>query len=92
MDTISLETIADVYQQRGADQYGGEAVNQLQHALQCAHLAEQAGSHKELIVAAFLHDLGHLCHDLGENVAERGVDDAHEYRAERLLRDLFPAR
>ena len=55
------------------------------------HLAEQAGSSPELIAAAFLHDVGHLAHDLGEDCAERGVDDAHEHRATRILGDLFNA-
>ena len=40
--------------------YGLEAINQLEHALQCANLAELAGETSETIVACLLHDLGHL--------------------------------
>jgi predicted HD phosphohydrolase len=36
-----------------------------------------------------LHDLGHLLHNLGEDVADRGLDDRHEYRAMPLLQTLF---
>lgn len=38
--------------------YGGEQLDQLQHALQCAALARAAGAGDELIVAALLHDVG----------------------------------
>ena len=85
----SLDDIKSLFLTNGAERYGAEAINQLQHALQCGHLAEQAGSSNELIAAAFLHDVGHLAHDLGEDCAERGVDDAHEHRAIRILDGLF---
>jgi phosphonate degradation associated HDIG domain protein len=87
--TAKLDEFKNLYVERGGEQYGGEAVSQLQHAVQCAQLAEQAGSSPALIAAAFLHDLGHLSHDLGDDCAVRGVDDAHEYRAQRLLDGLF---
>ena len=89
--TAPVNRILDTLRQRGHEQYGTEAVSQLQHALQCATLAEQAGSNPSLVVAALLHDLGHLLHDLGEDAAERGVDDRHEYRAMGLLQRLFGA-
>lgn len=38
--------------------YGGEPVDQQAHALQCAHLARQAGADDELVAAAALHDIG----------------------------------
>lgn len=38
--------------------YGGERVDQRQHALQCAALARAAGADAELTVAALLHDIG----------------------------------
>lgn len=38
--------------------YDGEAVDQLQHALQCAALAREAGYDSEVVVAALLHDIG----------------------------------
>ena len=44
-------------------QYIGEAVSQLEHALQCAQLAREAGARDALVVAALLHDVGHLCAD-----------------------------
>ena len=35
--------------------YFGEAVTHLEHALQCAHLAEREGFGESVIVAALLH-------------------------------------
>lgn len=55
-----METIVTLFAQGGQDAYFGEPVTQIEHALQCALLAEQAGADDETIVAAFLHDIGHL--------------------------------
>jgi predicted HD phosphohydrolase len=57
--------------------------------LQSGHLAEQEGASDELVVASFLHDLGHLINDRGETPTLRGIDDRHEYVALPFLRDLF---
>lgn len=70
--------IGDIVDGKGHRLYGLSAVNQRAHALQAAMLAEQAGSSPALIVASLLHDIGHMVHDLGENPAERGIDDKHE--------------
>jgi predicted HD phosphohydrolase len=45
---------------RDAD-YIGEGVSQLQHALQAAALARAANAPPDEVVAALLHDVGHLC-------------------------------
>lgn len=55
-----MEIIANLFAQSGHDAYFGEPVTQLEHALQTAQLAEQAGADRETVVAAFLHDIGHL--------------------------------
>ena len=86
----SLSELIKLYSDRGQAQYGGEAVSQLEHALQCATLAEESGESTALITACLLHDLGHLVHHLGDDVAERGIDDRHEYRAIPVLEAMFP--
>jgi phosphonate degradation associated HDIG domain protein len=73
-----VDHIFDRFAHHGGDQYGGERVTQLAHALQCATLAESEGADAALIAAALLHDVGHLLHDLGEKPAARGIDDRHE--------------
>ena len=89
---LTLEDIESLFIRRGAEQYSGEPVTQLEHALQCATLAEAEGADDELVTAAFLHDLGHLLQDLGETPTLRGVDDVHQYAALPFLRGLFGER
>lgn len=89
---LSLQDIETVFARRGAEQYSGEPVTQLEHALQSAALAEAEGADDELVTAALLHDLGHLLQDLGETPSLRGVDDVHQYAALPFLRGLFGER
>lgn len=89
---LSLEDIELVFARRGGEQYSGEPVTQLQHALQTAHLAEQSDADDQLVTAALLHDLGHLLQEFGETPTLRGVDDVHQYAALPFLRGLFPDR
>lgn len=80
--------------ERGHAMYGGEAVTQLQHALQCATLARRGGAAASLISAALLHDYGHLVVNDGEGdegAAERGVDMLHEEIAAAHLSAWFGA-
>lgn len=83
------EEVASLMQRRGGEAYFGEAVSQLEHALQAAHFAAEAGSEPPLIVAALLHDIGHLLHDLGESAAEQGIDTRHEEDGYRWLLERF---
>jgi [1-hydroxy-2-(trimethylamino)ethyl]phosphonate dioxygenase len=74
---------------RGAESYVGEPVTQLEHALQTAALAEDAGAPDALVVAALLHDIGHLLHGLAEDLADQGVDARHEDVGDRWLSAHF---
>lgn len=47
------------------DLHYGEAVTQLEHALQCAQLAREQGGSPALIAAALLHDVGQFIDDAG---------------------------
>ena len=87
---LSITDIVHLFETRGAAQYGSEAVSQLEHALQCAAMAEEAGAATELVAASLLHDLGHLVADLPHENA-RDVDDVHQYLAIPFLRGMFPA-
>ena len=86
---LTLQDIERLFEERGGEQYSGEPVTQLQHALQTAALGEAEGASDALVTAALLHDLGHLLHDLGDTPSMRGVDDVHQYRALPFLRSLF---
>jgi phosphonate degradation associated HDIG domain protein len=85
---LSITDIVQLYETRGAAQYGSEPVSQLEHALQCAALAEAAGATRELVAASFLHDLGHLLAEVPHEYG-RDVDDVHQYLAIPFLRGVF---
>ena len=86
---LTLQDIVRLFEARGGEQYSGENVTQLQHALQTATLGEVEGASDALVTAALLHDLGHLLHDLEGTPSMRGVDDVHQFRALPFLRGLF---
>ena len=81
----NVEAILKLFHERGHSEYGGEPVTQLEHALQCATLAEAEQASPALIAAALLHDIGHLLHQLPNDAPERGVDDVHEELGYRYL-------
>jgi [1-hydroxy-2-(trimethylamino)ethyl]phosphonate dioxygenase len=85
-----IDEIIVLFEKHGHSQYGGEAVTQLEHALQAATLAEQQSAGPQLIAAALLHDVGHLLHNLSANAPDAGIDDHHENSAGHFLKKLFP--
>lgn len=95
--TSPLQDIFDLLAVKGYQQYGSEAISQLEHALQCAALAETASASKEMIAACLLHDLGHLLEpggpeegDHGDHIVLWKGDRHHEYAVLPLLTPLFP--
>lgn len=86
-----VDEIDSLFAESGNSQYGGEAVSQLEHALQCALLAEQNQAPPALITASLLHDIGHLLHDLPDDAPDQGVDDQHENSGYQFLRQRFGA-
>jgi [1-hydroxy-2-(trimethylamino)ethyl]phosphonate dioxygenase len=86
----SPEALLKLLVMRGGESYFGEPVTVLEHCLQAAHFAEAEGSAKELVVAALLHDVGHLLHQEEEDVAERGLDTRHEELGCQLLAAHLP--
>jgi len=85
-----VDEIRLLFEQSGSSMYAGEPVTQTEHALQAAELGRQAGASDPLVAAALLHDIGHLLHDLGEDIAKEGVDDEHERRGAEWLAGCFP--
>jgi gamma-butyrobetaine dioxygenase len=73
-----VETIEELFARWGATAYHGEDVSQAEHALQAADLAAREGAPDRLVVAALLHDIGHLLDGQDEDLAHRGVDGRHE--------------
>ena len=73
-----VDQLIELLRTTGSRQYGGERVSQCEHALQCAFLAASEGTTAALVVAALLHDIGHLLDEEGEHPALTGIDDQHE--------------
>ncbi len=88
---MNLSEIIDLLVFKGDEQYGGESISQLQHALQCAFLAERANESPALITAALLHDIGHLISEeySDSDASPSHKDDLHQYIAIPFLRPHF---
>ena len=84
----TLIKIQELFDARGALQYG-EAINQIEHALQCGSLAEQDGATPNLVLAAWLHDIGHMQHRDAAAAVAQGSDDMHQVLGARLLAQWF---
>jgi len=89
-DTLRQELL-DIFVGRATRRYGLSAVNQLQHALQAAALAEADDAPPATVLASLLHDVGHMIHGLGEDPAARGLDDQHEELGASWLAERFGA-
>jgi phosphonate degradation associated HDIG domain protein len=87
--TEVLDRIEQLFAERGTGEYHGEAVTQLEHALQAATLAVRDDRPPAWVAAALLHDVGHLLHGHGEDCATQGIDDQHEELGVRLLAKAF---
>jgi phosphonate degradation associated HDIG domain protein len=70
--------ITALFERRGAGSYFGEKVSMLEHALQAAHFARAEQASPALVVAALLHDVGHLLEDVPEDINDWKVDARHE--------------
>ena len=68
-----------------------EEVTQLEHALQCAHLARENGDDDGTVAAALLHDVGHLLTIKHRKLGKNGTEDLrHEHIGANWLKRRFP--
>jgi len=84
------EEILALYAARGAGAYFGERVSMTEHALQSAYCAQQAGASESLVLAALLHDVGHLLAQVPDDLADWTADAHHEASGARWLAQRFP--
>jgi phosphonate degradation associated HDIG domain protein len=85
------EEIQRLYAGRGAMAYFGESVSMSEHSLQAAHFAKAEAAPPALVIAALLHDVGHLLDDVPEDIHEWETDARHEEVGGRWLARHFPA-
>ncbi len=79
------------YMEKRGQSFYDEVVTQLEHALQCAALAQQNGASATLITGALLHDVGHII--LDEHNADRAfldTDLTHEEVGAQYMEPFFP--
>jgi phosphonate degradation associated HDIG domain protein len=89
----TADLIISLYEQYGGEDYIGEPVSQVEHMCQCALLAEEEGYDEEIILAAFFHDIGHLCEHIMpvKQMDGYGVVDHEKLGADFLLGQGFSA-
>jgi phosphonate degradation associated HDIG domain protein len=81
--------ILDLYGARGAGAYFGERVSMTEHGLQAAHFAQAERAPDALILAALLHDVGHLLEDVPDAIEDWRADARHEEVGARWLARRF---
>jgi [1-hydroxy-2-(trimethylamino)ethyl]phosphonate dioxygenase len=84
-----VDELLDLLSGQAKEAYFGEPVSVLEHCLQCAYFAEQSNASPSTIAAALLHDIGHVLHGLPEDIAQQGLDGAHEDVAAAYLSKWF---
>lgn len=89
------QVIAEVfglYERFGDSDYIGEPVSQIEHMSQAAQLAMAEGYDDEVVLAAFFHDIGHICVQDAENMGGYGVVSHERLGADYLRRAGFSER
>ena len=84
-----LEEILALYADRGSKAYFGESVSVTEHGLQAAYFAQAAAAAPSLIVAALLHDVGHLIEEVPDDLADWTIDAGHERAGGQWLARRF---
>jgi phosphonate degradation associated HDIG domain protein len=84
-----LQRLVSIYSGRGAAAYFGEAVTTIEHSLQAAHFARASNASDALVIAALLHDIGHLIEPAPDDIAAWRTDGRHEVSGSRWLATCF---
>ncbi len=86
-----IDFILNLFADRGAQEYMGEAVTMSQHMEQSAACAVADGAPDSLVIAALLHDIGHFVSEHPIEALENGIDNIHEEVGANYLEPFFPA-
>jgi phosphonate degradation associated HDIG domain protein len=72
------DEVFTIFERRGSGAYFGERVSMAEHCLQAAYFATQESAPPALVVAALLHDIGHLIEAVPDELADWSTDARHE--------------
>jgi len=72
------DDIISIYDGRGATAYFGEGVTVAEHCLQAAQFGRRSEASDALVVAALLHDIGHLIETVPDQISDWKTDGRHE--------------
>lgn len=73
-----FDEVSAIFDEYGMHAYLGENVTQREHALQTADLARLSGAPDALIIAALLHDVGHILAEDAHGAFHSSVDAHHD--------------
>ena len=85
------DEVFSLFDRRGSGVYFGERISMTEHALQAAYFAREEAAPVELIVAALLHDIGHLVEKVPDDLGDWTSDGRHEEIGARWLERRFGA-
>jgi phosphonate degradation associated HDIG domain protein len=84
------DRLIEIFESAGDGLYFGEALSIREHSLQSAHFASLDKAPNELILAALLHDIGHLLNHAPNELAEWTTDAHHENSGSTWLARYYP--
>jgi phosphonate degradation associated HDIG domain protein len=89
-----IDEVFDLYELHGGEDYIGEPVSQLEHMSQSAQLAIEQGSDDEIVLAAFFHDIGHICvaQNTSNSMDGYGIKRHEKVGADYIRSKGFPER
>lgn len=87
-----LDALFELYSRHGDADYIGEPVSQVEHMSQAAQWAMAEGYDEEVVLAAFFHDIGHLCGAGAAQMDGYGVVSHERLGADYLRRLGFSER
>jgi gamma-butyrobetaine dioxygenase len=82
--------IKELFESAKSEEYLGEDITLVEHMIQCAENAQADNAQNWLIVAALLHDIGHLLVPDPAHAQDSGVDMHHDDVGAEWISKRFP--
>jgi phosphonate degradation associated HDIG domain protein len=76
--TALADRVFAIFERRGSAAYFGEHVSMTEHGLQAAYFAREESAPAPLVLAALLHDVGHLIEAVPDEIGDWTTDAQHE--------------